>query len=68
MTNEDELDEVSAEPQKRSRARTVLYALVGLLVVALVFLACAVGRLVLTVNETAEGAASAVEPITDRVR
>ena len=71
MTNEeesDELDELTAEPRKRSRARTVLLGLVALLVVAMVFLACAVGRLVLTVNETAEGAASAVEPITDRVR
>lgn len=71
MTSEDELDELdpSADaPQKRSRARTVLIVLSALLILAMVFLACAVGRLVLTVNETAEGAAGAVEPITDRVR
>lgn len=68
MTSEDELDELADAPQKRSRARTVLIVLSALLILAMVFLACAVGRLVLTVNETAEGAAGAVEPITDRVR
>ena len=61
-------DELVEEPPKRSRARTLLLGLAALLFVALAFLAFAVGRLVLTVNETAEGAAGAVEPITDRVR
>ena len=61
-------DELVEEPPKRSRTRTLLLGLAALLFVALAFLAFAVGRLVLTVNETAEGAAGAVEPITDRVR
>ena len=50
-------DELVEEPPKRSRARTLLLGLAALLFVALAFLAFAVGRLVLTVNETAEGAA-----------
>lgn len=65
MIPEDELVE---EPPKRSRTRTLLLGLVALFFVALAFLAFAVGRLVLTVNETAEGAVGAVEPIADRVR
>ena len=54
-------DELVEEPPKRSRARTLLLGLAALLFVALAFLAFAVGRLVLTVNETAEGAAGAPE-------
>lgn len=70
MTKETrvEIEEPQAEAPRRSRSRTLLYGLVALFVVALCFLTYAVGRLVLTVNETAENAAAAVEPITDRFR
>lgn len=64
MMSKDELMEV----QPRSRARTVLYGLIVLFLVAMAFMAFAVGRLVMTVNDSAESAASAVEPFSDRVR
>ena len=70
MTKEEfeEEMEVMEKPRKRSRARPVLLGLAALLFVALAFLAVAVAQLVRTVNNTAEGAAAAVDPITDRVR
>ncbi len=64
---EEEVEQMEP-PRKRSRAHTVLLVLAGLLFVALAFLALATAQLVRTVNSTAEGAVSAVEPITDRVR
>jgi len=70
MTKEEfeEEMEVMEKPRKRSRARPVLLGLAALLFVALAFLAVTVAQLVRTVNNTAEGAAAAVDPITDRVR
>ncbi len=65
---EEEEEEVVEQSPKRSRSRMLLLGLVALFLVACAFLTVAVGRLVLTVNETAEGAAGAVEPLTDRVR
>ncbi len=65
MTKEEIME---SEARPRSRGRTIVYGLVALLFVALAFLAFAVARLVMSVGDTAENAASAVEPITDRFR
>jgi hypothetical protein len=64
----EEEEEVVEQAAKQSRSRPLLLGLLALFLVACAFLTFAVGRLVLTVNETAEGAVGAVEPITDRVR
>ena len=60
--------EEMVEPNGRSKSRTVLYGLLAVFFVAFAFLAFAVARLVMTVNDTAEQAAGIVEPIGDRFR
>lgn len=66
MMTKEELVENSGEPKPRSR--NVLYAVLIAFFVMMAFLAFAVARLVLTVNNTAEQAAMVVEPFGDRVR
>lgn len=69
MDDEELIDKPQPGPKKPpSRGRGLIYGLLALLLVAGCFLVFAVGQLVRTVNRTAEGAASAVEPIGDRVR
>ena len=60
--------EEMVEPTGRPKRRTVLYGLIAVFFITLAFLAFAVARLVMTVNDTAQEAAGIVEPIGDRVR
>lgn len=65
MTKEDL---VESKAPTNSKARYLLYGTLIVFFVMMAFLAFAVARLVLTVNNTAGQAISAVEPIGDRFR
>lgn len=65
MTKEELFNDQDDHPTRR---RNLLYGLLIFFFVAMAFLAFAVARLVMTVNDSAQQAASVVEPIGDRFR
>jgi hypothetical protein len=66
MMTKEEMVESSGDT--KSRSRNILYGVLIAFFVGVAFLAFSVARLVLTVNDTAEQAAMAVEPLGDRFR
>jgi hypothetical protein len=66
IMTKDEMIGDSGQP--KARGRNLLYGLLILFFVAMAFLAFAVARLVLSVGNSAEQAASVMEPIGDRFR